>query len=180
MPLSMTTKKQLREEIDKLRNELIRQKISMTAAAPKPWEGKQTRLPNFIHWERRPSEIHKFKTKLPSRLRAKVIMAAPVVEFDPKQLKTAQRHVIRRKLKRFLKNQELTASRCDHVHYGPIYSIVARCRRGYFLYDGNHRCNINLLAGRLHKAHLIDLRDIDNIIKKLKIEDAKKRQKKIS
>lgn len=169
----MTTKKDLQAEIEKLKRVIIDQKIAMQAVANKPWEGKQTRLLNFITFEKRPSEIWKFKNKLPSRLRNKVIQAAPIVEFDPKQLKTAQRNVIRRKLRKF----DIAAcnERHAHEHYGMIYGIVARCKRGYFIYDSNHRACINLLAGNKHRAHCIDLRDIDNIIARLKHDDKKKR-----
>lgn len=160
------------KELDNLKRAIIRLKIDLQAEGHRPWDGKSKRLQNFITWERRPSEITKFKTKLPIRLRAKVILAAPVVRFDVRKLKTAQRNVIKKNLLHFYNNPELAACKIPHKHYGEIYPIVARCRRGYFLYDGNHRANYNLLAGKIHKAHLIDLRDIDNLIYQLKRKKA--------
>lgn len=167
----------MKKELADLKKAIMAVKIELQAVAPKPWDGRSTRLVNFIKWESRPSEIHKFKTKLPSRLRAIVIHAAPIVEFDPSELKTAQRNVIRRKLKSMVADPTIAATKQVHEHYGPIYGIVARCRRGDFIYDSNHRACINLLAGRKHKAHYIDLRDIDNIIKRLKSHDNNNRRK---
>lgn len=161
----------MKKQIAELKKAIILQKIDLQAEGHRPWDGKAKRVVNFITWEKRPSEIHKFKTKLPARLRAKIILPAPVVEFDPRKLKTAQRNVIEKNLKYFLNNLELTAEAIPHEHYGDILPIVARCRRGYFLYDGNHRACINLLAGNKHRAKLIDLRNIDAIIKRLRDDD---------
>lgn len=161
----------LESALAELKKELILQKIDLRAEGERPWDGKSKRIKNFITWEARPSEIHKFKTKLPARLRAKVILASPVIQFDPRKLKTAQKNVIAKNLKYFVQNQNLAASAIEHEHYGAIHSIVARVRRGYFLYDGNHRACTNLLAGRTHPAICIDLRNIDALITRLKKED---------
>jgi hypothetical protein len=161
----------MKKELADLRKAIMAVKIELQAVAPKPWDGPSTRLVNFIKWEKRPSEIDKFKNKLSAKERAKLILPAPVVEFDPTQLKTAQRNVIKKKLKSMVENPTIAAKRQPHKHYGRIYGIVARCRRGYFIYDSNHRACINLLAGKTHKAHLIDLRDIDNIVKRLKTKE---------
>jgi hypothetical protein len=159
----------MKEELENLKKAIMAVKIELQAEAPKEtWEGPSTRLVNFIKWEKRPSEIHKFKTKLSAKERAKLILPAPVVNFDPRKLKTAQSNVVKAKLKSMVKTPEIAAAKQNHVHYGMIYGIVARCRRGYFIYDSNHRACINLLAGKSHKAHLIDLRNIDAVIKKCK------------
>jgi hypothetical protein len=168
----------LQSEIHKLRQALILQKIDMQAEGDKPWDGKSRRVKNFIKWEKRPSEITKFKAKLPARLRAKIILPAPVKEFDPNELKTAQRNVIAKNLKHFVNNLHLTAQAIEHSHYGEIEPIVARCKRGDFIYDGNHRACINLLSGKTHRAKYIDLRNIDEIIKRLKDEDRQTRARK--
>jgi hypothetical protein len=159
----------MKKELEDLKKAIMAVKIELQAEAPKDiWEGPSTRLINFVRWEKRPSEIHKFKTLLKAKERAKLILPAPVVEFDVAKLKTAQRCVIKKKLKSMVRDPDIAASKQPHKHYGMIYGIVARCRRGYFIYDSNHRACINLLAGRKHVAHLIDLRDIDNIVKRLK------------
>jgi hypothetical protein len=163
----------MKKQIAELQKAIILQKIDLQAEGIKPWDGKSKRIKNFISWEKRPSEIHKFKKKLPARLRAKVIHAAPVKWFDPNKLKTAQRNVIKKKLLRMMENPSIAVNKQDHEHYGMIYGIVARCKRGDFIYDSNHRTCINLLCGKKHPAHYIDLRNIDAIIKKLKDEDRK-------
>lgn len=166
----MTTKefKILNAQLNELKKVVILQRIDMQASGKKPWEGKSKRIKNFITWASRPSEIHKFKTLLSAKDRAKLILPQKVIAFDPRELKTAQHNVAVKRLRYFIEHEDLTAQAITHEHYGGILPIVARCRRGYFIYDGNHRACINLLAGKPHYAGLIDLRDIDNIIKKLK------------
>jgi len=151
-----------------LKKEIMRNLIQFQAAAVDP-EGPG-RILNFIAYAENgtPIEIQKFKSKLSAKLRAKIILPAPVKQFDPNKLITAQRNVIANNLLHFFQHEEKTQAPITHKHYGEILPIVARCKDGYYIYDGNHRACINLLAGRQHRAKCIDLRDIDGIIKRLK------------
>lgn len=99
----------------------------------------------------KPDDAVAFK-RLPAKVRDRLVDEAPVVAFNPRQLKTNQPVVYQADLEHFVRHAK-----------DPEPVIVLRTKAGLYVHNGNHRSTVALLSGKKVRAKYIDLSKVKQI-----------------
>lgn len=99
----------------------------------------------------KPDDAVAFK-RLPAKVRDRLVDEAPVVAFNPRQLKTNQPVVYQADLEHFVRHAK-----------DPEPVIVLKTKVGLYVHNGNHRSTVALLSGKKVRAKYIDLSKVKQI-----------------